>query len=57
MQIYYNGIKENYSFFTDSNGWHMMYRENNAREDYDRVYNESDIMNGNVYPMTSYAIL
>lgn len=43
--------------FTDANGWYMMYRKNYEREDYKPIYNETDSINGNTYPVTAYAAI
>lgn len=50
-------MKNHTHFFTDTNGWHMMYRQNGKREDYDPQISDQDIISGNVYPMTAYALL
>jgi hypothetical protein len=43
--------------YTDTAGWFMMYRKNNQRENYEPVYNTTDRINGNVYPITAYAAI
>lgn len=57
LQFTFHSMKNHTHFFTDTNGWHMMYRQNGKREDYDPQISDQDIISGNVYPMTAYALL
>ena len=43
--------------YTDANGLYMMKREYQKRQDFQPVYNKTDILSGNTYPVSGLAYI
>ena len=50
-------IKNDNTFYTDSNGLFMLKRVVNKREDFSPLYTENDRTSGNFYPMVALSYI